>query len=134
MPVKKLKPTSPGRRNMSVADFSGLSKNRPEKSLSKGKKSTSGRNSSGRITIRHRGGGHKRLLRLVDFKRTEKAGVPGKIASLEYDPNRTARIALIHYKDGDKRYMLAPEGLKEGDEVVCAERTKVKLGNRTLLR
>ena len=134
MPVKKLKPTSPGRRNMSVADFSGLSKNRPEKSLSKGKKSTSGRNSSGRITIRHRGGGHKRLLRLVNFKRTEKAGVPGKIASLEYDPNRTARIALIHYKDGDKRYMLAPEGLKEGDEVVCAERTKVKLGNRMQMK
>ena len=130
MPVRKLKPTSPGRRNMSVADFTGLSKKRPEKRLRKGKKSLSGRNSAGRITVRHRGGGHKRLYRQIDFNRTEKAGVPGKVASLEYDPNRSARIALIHYADGDKRYILAPENLKVGDEVVCGERTKVKTGNR----
>lgn len=119
---------------MSVADFSGLTKKRPEKRLVKGKKAISGRNSAGRVTVRHRGGGHKRLYREIDFKRTAKDGVPGKIASLEYDPNRTAYIALVHYADGDKRYILAPEGLKEGDEVVCSERTKVKLGNRMQLK
>ena len=130
MPVKKLKPTSPGRRNMSVADFSGLSKKKPEKRLRKGKQKISGRNSAGRVTVRHRGGGHKRLYRSIDFKRTDKIGVPGKVAALEYDPNRTARIALVHYADGDKRYVLAPEGLKVGEEIVCGERTKVKPGNR----
>jgi len=134
MPVKKMKPTSPGRRTMTVADFSGLTKKRPEKRLSKGKQRTSGRNSAGRVTVRHRGGGHKRLLRNIDFKRFDKAGVPGKVAALEYDPNRTAYIALIHYKDGDKRYILAPEGLKVDDSVVCGERTKVKLGNRMQLQ
>jgi len=130
MPLKKVKPTSPGRRNMTIADFSGLTKKRPEKRLSKGKKRISGRNTAGRITIRHRGGGHKKLLRQIDFKRSDKAGVPGKVASIEYDPNRSARIALIHYADGDKRYHLAPEGLAVDDQVVCGERTKVKLGNR----
>ncbi|MDA1209048.1 MAG: 50S ribosomal protein L2 [bacterium] len=134
MPVRKLKPTSPGRRKMSVADFSGLTKKRPERSLTKGKKSISGRNNAGRLTIRHRGGGHKRLYREIDFKRTAKTGVPGTIASIEYDPNRSARIALIHYADGDKRYMLAAEGLQVGAEVVCAERTKVKPGNRMQLQ
>ncbi len=114
---------------MTIADFSGLTKKRPEKSLSSGKKRLSGRNNYGRITIRHRGGGHKRLLRLIDFKRIDKMGVPGTVAALEYDPNRTARIALIHYLDGDKRYILAPDGLLAGQQVVCAERTKVKLGN-----
>lgn len=114
---------------MSVADFSGLSKKRPEKRLVSGKKSTSGRNSKGRITVRHRGGGHKRLLRDVDFKRMGKSGVPGTVAALEYDPGRTARIALIHYLDGDKRYILAPEGLVVGDQVIAGERTKVKTGN-----
>ncbi len=134
MPVKKLKPTSPGRRNMSVADFSGLTKKRPEKSLTFGKKKCSGRNSSGSITVRHRGGGHKRLYRIVDFKRTDKLGITGKVASLEYDPNRSAYIALIHYEDGEKRYVLAPEGLKEGDQIVCADRTKVKTGNRMQMK
>ena len=119
---------------MTIADFSGLSKKRPEKSLSSGKKRISGRSRSGQITIRRRGGGHKKLYREIDFKRTAKQGVPAKVASLEYDPNRTAYIALLHYVDGDKRYMLAPEGLKVGDEVVCAERTKVKLGNRMKLK
>ena len=119
---------------MSVADFSGLTKKRPEKSLTRGKKSISGRNNSGRLTIRHRGGGHKRLYRDIDFKRTAKLGVPGKVAALEYDPNRSARIALIHYADGDKRYIIAAEDLKVGAEVVCGERTKVKPGNRMQLQ
>ncbi len=118
---------------MTIADFSDLTKKSPEKKLTKGKKRISGRGSSGRITIRRRGGGHKRNYRIIDFKRADKQGVPGAIASLEYDPNRTARIALVHYEDGDKRYILAPEGLKTGDKVVCAERTKVKLGNRMQL-
>ncbi|MCA9370473.1 MAG: 50S ribosomal protein L2 [Candidatus Peregrinibacteria bacterium] len=134
MPVRKLKPTTPGRRKMSIADFSGLTKKRPERRLSKGKKRLSGRGSSGRITVRHRGGGHKRLLRTIDFKRMDKLNVPGTVAAIEYDPNRTAFIMLVHYKDGDKRYHLAPEGLKVGDNVVCAERTKVKPGNRMQLK
>jgi len=134
MPIRKVKPTSPGRRKMSFADFSGLTKKRPERRLSKGKKRISGRGSSGQITIRRRGGGHKELYRQVDFRRVGKAGVPGIVKSLEYDPNRTARIMLVHYADGDKRYHLAPEGLKVGDSVVCAERTKVKPGNRMQLQ
>lgn len=134
MPVRKLKPTTPGRRQMSVADFSGLTKKRPEKRLSSGKKQNAGRNSAGRVSVRHRGGGHKRLLRDVDFRQTAKMHVPGVVAALEYDPNRTARIALIHYADGDKRYILAPEGLKVGDQVVSGERTKVKTGNRMQLQ
>ena len=99
MPVKKVKPTSPGRRKMSFADFSGLTKKRPEKSLSAGKKRISGRGRSGRLTVRHRGGGHKRLLRDIDFKRLDKAGIQGTVKSLEYDPNRTAYIALVYYHD-----------------------------------
>lgn len=134
MAIKILKPTTPGRRDMTVADFSGLTKKKPEKRLTKGKRAINGRGSSGRITVRHRGGGHKRRLRDVDFKLTSKLGVPGKVAALEYDPNRTARIALVQYVDGDKRYILAPEGLKVDDEVVCAERTRVKNGNRMQLQ
>lgn len=130
MPLKKLKPTSPARRQMSVADFSDLSKKRPEKRLSRGKKRISGRDSAGRVSIRHRGGGHKRLWRDVDFRQIDKMNVPGTVAALEYDPNRSARIALVQYEDGDKRYMLAPDGLKAGDAVVAGERTKVKTGNR----
>jgi len=114
---------------MTIADFSGLTKVRPEKSLSSGRKRISGRNNYGRITIRHRGGGAKRLLRDIDFKRYDKSGIPGTVISLEYDPNRTARIALIHYVDGEKRYILAPEGLAIGTQVVAGERTKVKVGN-----
>ena len=134
MPVRKVKPTSPGRRKMSFADFSGLTTTRPEKSLSKGKKRISGRSRSGRITIRHRGGGHKRLYREVDFKRMDKANVPGTVKAIEYDPNRTAYIMLVHYSDGDKRYHLAPEGIAVGDQVVSGERTKVKPGNRMQLK
>ncbi|MFA7682179.1 MAG: 50S ribosomal protein L2, partial [Candidatus Peribacteraceae bacterium] len=113
---------------------SGLTKKRPEKRLASGKQRISGRNSAGHITIRHRGGGHKRLLRAIDFKRTDKSGVPGTVAAIEYDPNRSAFIALIHYVDGDKRYILASDGLEVGNQVVCAERTKVKMGNRMQLK
>ncbi|MDP7247595.1 MAG: 50S ribosomal protein L2 [Candidatus Peribacteraceae bacterium] len=135
MPIKKLKPTSPGRRSMSVMTTDHLTKKRPEKRLSKGKKSLSGRSTStGRISVRHRGGGHKRLYRNIDFKRSDKAGIPGKVASLEYDPNRSASIALVNYVDGEKRYIIAPDGLVVGDQVVCGERTKVKTGNRMQLK
>lgn len=134
MPLKLYKPTTPGRRGMSVADFSWLTKKRPEKSLSSGKKRINGRNSAGRISIRHRGGGHKRLYREIDFRQTDKVNVPGTVTALEYDPNRTARIMLVAYKDGEKRYHLAPDGMKVGDSVVCAPRTKVKVGNRMELQ
>lgn len=133
MPVIQQKPTSNARRHMSIADFSGLTKIRPEKRLTKGKKRISGRNNLGRVTVRHRGGGHKRLLRQIDFKQVDKEGIVGRIATIEYDPNRSAYIALVHYVDGDKRYILAPEGMKVDDEIVCAERTKVKSGNRMRL-
>ncbi|MBP7113954.1 MAG: 50S ribosomal protein L2 [Candidatus Peribacteraceae bacterium] len=133
MPVIQQKPTSNARRQMSIADFSGLTKKRPEKRLSKGKQRISGRNNMGRVTVRHRGGGHKKLLRQIDFKQTDKQGITGRIAAIEYDPNRSAYIALIHYADGEKRYILAAEGLKVDDEVVCGERTKVKSGNRMKL-
>jgi len=133
MPVIQQKPTSNARRQMTIADFSALTKKRPEKRLSRGKQRISGRNNLGRVTVRHRGGGHKRLLRMIDFKQVDKRGIVGKVAAIEYDPNRSAYIALIHYVDGDKRYILAPGHLSVGDEVVCAERTKVKPGNRMRL-
>src|SRR3989344_5461385 len=132
--MKKMKPTTPGRRQMTVADFSGLTKVRPEKGLTYGKQRISGRGAGGRISIRHRGGGHKRLLRTIDFKQIDKAGIPAAVVSLEYDPNRTARIALLHYADGEKRYVLAPQNLNVGDSVVSGERTKVKTGNRMQLQ
>lgn len=119
---------------MTIADFSELTKKRPEKSLSYGKKSLSGRDNKGRISIRHRGGGHKRLYRMVDFKQVDKHGVPAQVIALEYDPNRTARIALLQYTDGEKRYVLAPQLLNVGDQVVSGERTKVKVGNRMQLQ
>ncbi len=134
MPIRVLKPTSPGRRNISVADFSSLSKKKPEKRLTTGKKRISGRNSAGRVSIRHRGGGHKRRYRFVDFRRNDKLNVPGTVTALEYDPNRTARIMLVHYLDGDKRYHLAAEGIGVGDSVVSGERTKVKPGNHMRLK
>ncbi len=127
--MKICRPTTPARRQMTIADFSGLTKKKPEKSLRRGKQRISGRGHGGRVTVRHRGGGHKRLLRFIDFKRRDKTGVPGIIAALEYDPNRSSRIALVHYSDGEKRYILAPEGLTIGETVVSAERTKVKVGN-----
>jgi len=109
--IKKFKPTSPGRRFVTVSTFEEVTTNEPEKSLLEPLKKQSGRNASGRITVRHRGGGHKRKYRIIDFKR-DKDGIPAKVASIEYDPNRSARIALLHYADGEKRYILAPAGLK----------------------
>lgn len=133
MPVKKYKPTTPGRRKASVNTFEGISKKEPEKSLLKTVKKSSGRNSSGRITVRHRGGGVKKKYRLIDFRR-DKFDIPAKVQAIEYDPNRSARIAFLVYKDGEKRYVLAPVGLKEGDEVVSSKsKVKVAPGNRTTL-
>jgi len=126
--IKKYKPTTPGRRFASVDDFSGLSKKRPEKSLTRSLNSRAGRNAQGRITRRHSGGGHKRLYREIDFKRL-KDNIPAKVAHIEYDPNRSARIALLNYADGEKRYIIAPLKLKVGDEVMSGEKADIKAGN-----
>ena len=120
MGIRLYKPTSPGRRFGSVSDFSEITRTTPEKSLVVKIKKTGGRNNQGRITCRHRGGGHKPKYRLIDFRR-EKMGVPAKVATIEYDPNRTCRIALLHYKDGEKRYILAPKGISVGQEVVSGD-------------
>ncbi len=128
MAIKKYKPTTPGRRFASVADFSSLSKKRPEKSLTRSLNSRAGRNVQGRITRRHSGGGHKRLYREIDFKRL-KDNIPAKVAHIEYDPNRSARIALLNYADGEKRYIIAPLKLKVGDEVMSGEKADIKAGN-----
>lgn len=128
MPIKKYKPTSPGRRNSSVLDYSHLSKKRPEKSLTFRIVKNAGRNAHGHITSRFRGGGARRLYRLIDFKRT-KDGVPAKVAALEYDPNRNADIALLHYADGEKRYILAPLGLKVGATVISGDKVEPEVGN-----
>ena len=133
MGVKKLKPTSPGRRNMTVSDFDTITKSTPEKSLLAPQTRSSGRNSYGRITSRHRGGGHKRRYRIIDFRRT-KDGVPAKVASIEYDPNRNARIALLNYVDGEKRYILAPVGIKVGDMLESGPRAEIRPGNALPLR
>ncbi|MEA2141016.1 MAG: large subunit ribosomal protein, partial [Solirubrobacteraceae bacterium] len=114
MPIRNPKPTSPGRRFVTYPDFAEITRDRPEKSLTKPKPSTGGRNAHGRITSRHRGGGHKQKYRIVDFRR-EKDGVPAKVAAIEYDPNRNARIALLHYLDGEKRYIIAPANVAVGD-------------------
>jgi len=131
--LKTYKPTSPGRRYMSSANFEELTKVAPEKSLLLPLKKKAGRNSRGVITVRHRGGGAKRKLRVIDFKR-DKLGIPGKVASIEYDPNRSARIALIHYVDGEKRYILAPLGLNLGDIIKAAEDAEIRPGNALPLR
>jgi large subunit ribosomal protein L2 len=133
MALKQYKPTSPGRRFGTVADFSDLTKKEPEKSLLRPKKRTGGRNHSGRITMRHHGGGAKQHYRVIDFKR-DKIGVPGKVAAIEYDPNRSARIALIHYADGEKRYILAPLNLQVGAAVLSASDADIKPGNCLPLR
>ena len=133
MAVKKYKPTSPARRGMSIVVDEQLSKGRPERSLLKKLNRSGGRNSYGRITARHRGGGHKRKYRVIDFRRN-KLAVPAKVASIEYDPNRSARIALLHYLDGEKRYIIAPHGLNVGDMVVSDEVTDVKPGNSMPLK
>jgi len=128
MPVKVYKPTSPGRRGMSVSTFEEITQTTPEKSLLGPRKQKSGRNNQGRITVRHRGGGHKRRYRIIDFKR-EKHGIPATVKSIEYDPNRTARIALVVYADGEKRYILAPVGLKVGDTVMSGPDSEIRVGN-----
>ena len=128
MPIINYKPTTPSRRNMSVTDYSGLSKVAPEKSLLASLNKKSGRNSYGRITVRHRGGGNRRKYRIIDFKR-QKFDVPGTVKTLEYDPNRSAFIALIEYQDGEKRYIIAPNGLKVGDTVVASPSADIKPGN-----
>ncbi len=127
------KPTTPSRRQMMGYDFSNLSKIEPLKKLMAGFKRDKGRNNQGRVTTRHRGGGAKRLYRMVDFKQ-EKMNVPAKVFSVEYDPNRTVRIARLHYADGEKRYILAPEGLKVGDNIIVSERAKLEPGNRMKLK
>ncbi len=128
MAIKKYKPTTPGRRNMTGYTFEEITKKEPEKSLVVSLKSTGGRNAEGRITARHRGGGHKRKYRIIDFKRN-KDGVAAKVAAIEYDPNRSARIALLHYLDGEKRYILAPVGLSVGDMVESGPSADIKPGN-----
>ena len=134
MPIRKYKPTSPGRRGASGSDFSELTRSEPEKSLVRPLHGSGGRNVHGRITARHQGGGHKRAYRLIDFRRADKDGVPAKVAHIEYDPNRTARIALLHYVDGEKRYILAPVGLKQGDRVENGVGADIKTGNCLPLR
>ena len=133
MAIRVYKPTTPGRRNASVSDFSDLTRSTPEKSLVRKKSKTGGRNSYGRMTSRHRGGGHKRQYRLIDFKRWDKDGVPAKVAHIEYDPNRSARIALLHYADGEKRYILHPKGLNVGDTVLSGADCDIKPGNAMAL-
>ena len=133
MAVKTFKPTSPGRRFQTVSDFAEITTSRPEKSLLAPLKKTGGRNCNGRVTARHIGGGHKRRYRIIDFKR-DKRDVIAKVASIEYDPNRTSRIALLQYLDGEKRYILAPESLKVGQQVVAGENAEIAVGNALPIR
>jgi large subunit ribosomal protein L2 len=133
MPIKSFKPTSPSRRFYSVLSNEGLSKKAPERSLLEKQTSTGGRNNRGRITSRFRGGGHKQRYRVLDFKRN-KIGVPARVAAVEYDPNRTSRIALLHYLDGEKSYIIAPDGLKAGDQVISSRHADIKPGNALPLR
>lgn len=128
MPTKTFKPSTPGQRHKSVLTFDEITKKEPEKSLLQPLKKSGGRNNNGHVTTRFRGGGHKRAYRVIDFKRN-KLGVPAKVAAIEYDPNRSANIALLHYLDGEKRYILAPLGLKAGDTVVAGEGAEIKVGN-----
>ncbi|WP_028707870.1 50S ribosomal protein L2 [Propionicicella superfundia] len=134
MGIRKYKPTTPGRRGSSVADFVELTRSTPEKSLVKPSPKTGGRNNQGRVTTRHIGGGHKQAYRVIDFKRYDKDGVSAKVAHIEYDPNRTARIALLHYVDGAKRYIIAPNGLKQGAIVDSGVEADIKPGNNLPLR
>lgn len=129
MGVKKYKPTSPGRRNMSVNAFEELTAKKPQKGLLKSLRKKGGRNNQGRITVRHRGGGVKRRYRTIDNKRYDKLNIPARVESIEYDPNRTAFIALLLYADGEKRYIIAPNGLRVGSRIICSEKAKVKAGN-----
>ena len=133
MAIKIYKPTSPGRRGMSVSTYEEITRSRPERSLVVGLRKRAGRNNEGRVTVRHRGGGNKRLYRLIDFKRN-KIGIPGRVASIEYDPNRSARIALVVYADGEKRYILAPLDLKVGAQLLAGPTAEVRVGNALPLR
>ena len=133
MPIKSIKPTSPGRRNMTGQTFEEITKKKPEKSLIVPLKKKGGRNNQGRITVRHRGGGSKRMLRLIDFKR-DKIGIPGAVIAIEYDPNRSARIALVEYEDGEKRYIIAPVGVTVGAKIQAGEDAEIKAGNSMPLR
>jgi large subunit ribosomal protein L2 len=134
MTIRKHKPTTAGRRGSSGADFSEVTRDHPEKSLVRPLPKNGGRNSSGRITTRHQGGGHKRAYRMIDFRRYDKDGVPAKVAHIEYDPNRTARIALLHYADGEKRYIVAPNRLRQGDRVESGKGADIKAGNNLPIR
>src|SRR6201982_23117 len=134
MAIRKYKPPTPGRRGASGSDFSEVTRTEPEKSLVRPLHSQGGRNVHGRITARHQGGGHKRAYRVIDFRRNDKDGVPAKVAHIEYDPNRTARIALLHYADGEKRYIVCPEGLAQGDTVENGPSADIKPGNSLPLR
>ena len=133
MAIKSHKPTSPGRRFQTCSTFEEVTRKKPEKRLVKSLSKSGGRNALGRITSRYRGGGHKRLYRIIDFKR-DKDGIPARVASIEYDPNRSANIALLHYADGEKRYILAPVGLKPGDRVLSGEGAEIRAGNALLLK
>ena len=133
MPIKIYRPTSAGRRGMSVSTFEEITSNKPERSLVVSLNKRSGRNGQGRITVRHRGGGHKRRYRLIDFKR-DKWGVPSRVTSIEYDPNRTARIALLTYDDGEKRYIVAPLGIKVGDSLMSGPDAELRAGNALPVR
>ena len=133
MAIRKLKPNTPGTRFMSISSFDEITKTSPEKSLTAAIKKSGGRNNQGRITSRHRGGGHKRRYRIIDFKR-DKSGIPAKVFSIEYDPNRTSRIALLNYADGEKRYIIAPDGLKAGASVVSGSGSEIKVGNALPLK
>jgi large subunit ribosomal protein L2 len=133
MALRKRKPTSPGRRFQTVSDFAEITRDRPEKSLLAPRSGTGGRNNHGRKTARHKGGGHKRQYRLIDFRRT-KDGVPAKVAAVEYDPNRNCRILLLHYLDGEKRYILAPNGVKVGDRLQSGQGSEIRPGNALALR
>src|SRR6195952_4212759 len=134
MAIRKYKPTTPGRRGSSVADFVEITRTTPEKSLKKPLPKKGGRNNQGRITTRHQGGGHKRAYRVIDFRRYDKDGVPAKVAHIEYDPNRTARIALLHYADGEKRYIVAPNGVTQGTPIESGSQADIKPGNNLPLR
>ena len=133
MAIRKINPTTPGQRFMTVSAFEEITKTTPEKSLTTDLRSKAGRNNSGKITVRHQGGGTRRKYRIIDFKRN-KDGVPAKVASIEYDPNRSANIALLHYADGEKRYIIAPLGLKVGDTLVSGEGADIKVGNAMEIR
>ncbi|MEZ0479650.1 50S ribosomal protein L2 [Planococcus sp. SSTMD024] len=128
MGIRKYKPTTNGRRNMTSSDFAEITTNKPEKSLLQPTKRKGGRNNQGKITVRHHGGGHKRQYRVIDFKRN-KDGIPGRVATIEYDPNRSANIALIHYADGEKRYILAPKGVQVGTQIMSGAEADIKAGN-----